>query len=389
MCERPSQREKRSICWVVPSVLDRDSLVAPHNPLSGSENMRFVLYGIYLLSVVFYSCSTVPEPAHTIAMDDLLGEWLNKRCIEELQSTRSPCSAVEGIHYTAFIISREDDVYRWLQAYYFHEGLSFRIVGLQPTSDSNIVRLLYHRDQDSGRGTLNDRFYIPDGKLDEIDWLFTSMYEDEEQRIAFVRVEPSIDEYVSRIVIAGQYTDEGGREFVFRESGEAKWPDKTFRYRASLDPHWTRGEFDSFYVLGEKIEDLYPMRYGFEWRDRKLLIFEIAAVREDTAVDRVKEPLHVLTPRQRMCIANTRRPVASGKEGGYTAMTCVHAASSENRVALHTAELGVKQPLSFIPASEQIKPDTAVGVPGGLQDIQWVCLSNCEFKRLRQVNRHA
>ena len=86
--------------------------------------MRFVLYGIYLLSVALYSCSTVPEPANTIGMDDLLGEWLSKECIEKLQLTRSPCKAVEGNYYTAFIIIREDDAYRWRQAYHFHEGLS-------------------------------------------------------------------------------------------------------------------------------------------------------------------------------------------------------------------------------------------------------------------------
>ena len=110
-----------------------------------------------------------------------------------------------------------------------------------------------------------------------------------------IGLEPTIDEYVNKIVIAGTYTDEKGQNYTFEEPGLAVWPEKTFKYVVGLDCFWTRREFDYIEIFGEKYEKIYPMQYGFEWKDNRLLIYEIQNVYHDTT-KRADEPLYILTP---------------------------------------------------------------------------------------------
>ncbi len=90
--------------------------------------------------------------------------------------------------------------------------------------------------------------------------------------------------------------DRAKKFYGVKESGEAIWPEKSFKYTVGLDRFWSHGKFDELYVIGEKINNIYPMRYGFEWKDDQLLIYKIKSVNVDTTVEREEEPLFILTP---------------------------------------------------------------------------------------------
>ncbi len=259
----------------------------------------------YICGIFFilFPLITYTSRAEEITLNQLQGEWLNKQYVEELNRTKSPVKAYDidrNTNYTAFYIVKKDSAYlNWDQSWGYHEGASLRITGLQLTSEPNTYKITYHEYQTHGRRTDNDRFFIHDNKpVNEIVWIFYPRYgsKKEEQRITFVRIEPSIEEFINIVVIAGRYTDEKGRKFEFKQSGHAIWPNKSFKYVVELDRYWTNGKFDAFNVLGEKIKNFYPMRYGLEWRDKKLLVFKIASVIGDGIVVREEKPLFILAP---------------------------------------------------------------------------------------------
>ena len=267
--------------------------------------MVTIVFWIYLL---LFPHIVETEPAENcLRLDSLKGEWLNKKYIETVQLTKSPRKASEDIYYTAFIILKELDSYTWSQNYNFHEGITYRITGLRPASESNMYQIHYEpiyepeTPKTIERVTYTNIFLIY-GKppINEITWIFKPIYgypKDEEQRITFVRVEPNVHDYVNRIVLAGTYTDEKGRIFVFEESGRARWPDRHFDYKIGLDFVFSESNF--IMILDDRDERGIPQTYGFEWRDNKLLIFKGKYSEESGFNEFVREdnPVYILTPR--------------------------------------------------------------------------------------------
>ncbi len=221
--------------------------------------------------------AAVPAIPEDVSLDLLVGEWLNTEYLDSLETTRSPVKVLldENTRWTALYFSRGDRYFEWKQAISYHEGVVLRITGLQPEPESCIYRVLYHDRQTHGRVTDEDRFIIPPtSPPGEITWLFDDSYPaPQERRITFRRVEPDIEAFVNRTVIAGTYTDQRGRSFRFEETGEAAWPDSTFfTYTVGLDTHGAAGKYDVFHVPGDSASDRRRKTYAFEWKNEGLLI---------------------------------------------------------------------------------------------------------------------
>ncbi|MFC1693936.1 hypothetical protein ACFL1R_10565 [Candidatus Latescibacterota bacterium] len=238
--------------------------------------------------------------AEEITLGQLQGEWLNKKYIETLQLTKSPIKAVDGIYYTSFTIFKENNSYRWGQNYNFHEGIIFNIIELLPTFEPHNYQIVYepiYEREPVDRETYCDTLYISGDKpFNEMEWIFTQIHgipKGEKLRIPFVRVEPNIDEYVNRIVLAGTYTDKQGRTFVFSKSEEAQWPDKSFRYKVGLDYIFESCDFFWAYNDNDKY---FP--YAFSWQDDKLYIYNTYPHKEvpELKFERDDKPLYILTP---------------------------------------------------------------------------------------------
>jgi len=149
------------------------------------------------------------------------------------------------------------------------------------------------------RVTFTNNFLIyRKSPINEIEWIFTPEYGNpngEKLRIPFVRIEPNINEFVNRILIAGQYTDEQGRRFIFKESGEAVWPDKSFKYKVGLDRIFTKCDY--IFIHEEKDENGMSKSYGFEWNDNRLLLYSVHYNPEKAYTRELEEePLYILTP---------------------------------------------------------------------------------------------
>lgn len=224
-----------------------------------------------------------------ITLEQLQGEWLNKKYIEKLQSTKLPCEAVKDIYITSFVISKKRASYEWMKnashewliILNFHEGITFPLSGLKPTSDPNTYSVVG-----------NHRFVISKKTINEIRWI-GRLSGAGNFDIPFIRVRPNIESYVNKIVLAGTYEDQQGRTFIFNELGEAKWPDKSFNYKVELD-YVEKTYRSCFEVIGEKDEYGWPMRYDFDWQDNKLHIFNTRYPSREEEIE--QKPLFILTP---------------------------------------------------------------------------------------------
>ncbi len=276
---------------------------------SSMRNSEYHMKMVSYLALALLSAS--PVISEEVLLDLLVGEWLNNTYLEEMKTTRSPLKAYlvdEDTDYTALYFSRKDTFFEWKQSYAYHEGTVLQITGLQPDPKPNIYRFIFHEHQTHGRATDEDRLLIPDDTpLDEItwlSWLFYPRYGDRkrERRITYIRVEPTIEQFVNRSVLAGAYTDEKQRSFKFKETGIAVWPETTFAYVVNLDRHWTNGEYDIFHCRGDSTESRYVRTYAFEWKNNKLLIF--STEKTDMTIPRTdnktwirnENPLYILTP---------------------------------------------------------------------------------------------
>ena len=257
--------------------------------------MRALVNGVFAgCLLLMLACGAEPQ-AGKVTMESLLGDWLNKNYVASLKKTKSPLKSWKGIYHTSLRFTKEPTGYEWVVEFNFHEGLTYNIDGLRPTSVPNTYMLVFNGDQDSMRETENDRIVYPDGSSDALSWVFT--LEGKEQRIQFIRVKPSMEAYVNRVVLAGNYTDISGRSFVFTDACEAKWPDKTFTYTIGLD--CVLAHCDYFSIPAEKDGNRY-LEYAFERKQGKLYLYSVhfAAEAPDFLV-RDKKPLHVLTPKRK------------------------------------------------------------------------------------------
>ena len=257
------------------------------------------IYGIY---IILFLLIILTSHAEEITLEQLQGEWLNKLYIETLQLTKSPRKAVNGIHYTSIQIFKENDSYRLIEVYEFHTGYPCKIVSLLPTSKPSSYQILcevIYTRQVSNPDTFITSFVIQPGKsVKEIDWncIKYGISDSNELHIPFQYVEPNINEYVNRIVLAGNYTDKQGQTFVFSESCEAQWPDKSFRYTVGLD--YIYPKCDYFYITDKRDENKRKIPYAFSWESGKLYIFDTHFNEANPdIIEQGKEPLYVLTPR--------------------------------------------------------------------------------------------
>jgi len=214
-------------------------------------------------------------------LESLQGEWLSQSYLEALKETRSPIEA-SGESVTAFKILKEGDYYQWMQIYGFHEAINLEIYAVKPAREAHSYLVFCDSEIEGG----SEKIMLQNSdNFDVLVWI------KQEQRgvdtLTFIRARPDIESFINQIVLAGDYTDDAGRRFSFSTSGEARWPDRSFRYRINLDPEGL--ECDVFSIPDQP----EWQGYGFAWRLNKLLIYAVRGV-ETLSCD--QPPLLILTP---------------------------------------------------------------------------------------------
>ena len=156
------------------------------------------------------------------------------------------------------MVKKEDNEYLAEFIYKFHETLGvFSIVDLKKTSTKNVYELILAPIENKKTA----RLLLKKTGRDEIRWTFTSR-ENKKHDVIFVRVEPTIEQFVNKAVLAGDYRDKSNRPFKFTVEGMAIWPDKTFKYEVDLNMEYDNGRsyvpvHDEFYyneMRGRKLQ---------------------------------------------------------------------------------------------------------------------------------------
>ncbi|MFC1538117.1 hypothetical protein ACFL6H_01715 [Candidatus Latescibacterota bacterium] len=259
---------------------------------------------------------------NNVSLEQLEGEWLNKEYLERLKETKSPCKAVDVIRYTSITISKENDKYKFTQIHNFHEGTGYNITGLKPTSEPLKFQIIYepiYAPKTPAYVKFNDfsnnSHFTENSPANEIEWIFSKDYgprKDEEIRISYIRLESDIYKLSNNIALTGEYTDQLGRRFIFKNIDEATgpygmhynnnypseaiWPDKSFKYLIGID--CVLDMFDHF-IYNERDENnkFNFIEYGFSWQNYKLYIYNTHDLEVNTGINvQEKEPLYLLTP---------------------------------------------------------------------------------------------
>jgi hypothetical protein len=244
--------------------------------------MKKIFLLLILLSIISFNAYFCPvtandgsESQYNSILEDLQrGQWLNKDYIERLKATKSPEKATAGIFVSFFQIEQTDNLYVAKGIFNFHEGATaFTFKGIRSGDNKNTYHFVdakqYYPEQD------NEVTLFKSKTTDKIEWTY---YNGGKITQTFIHVEPDVVTFINRILIAGEYRDEKSREFVFTESGIAKWQEVTFRYRITLDYVGyvkDSSPCNNFAVVDNKGHTANPPKYyGFLWKDESLFIYD-------------------------------------------------------------------------------------------------------------------
>lgn len=279
----------------------------------------------YLLSLALLinlSANLIAAQKNALSIKQLAGSWLSKEYVETLKATKDPMKAISKVPgaCSLYIFKPDSDYfyghYTRAFGYNFHEGGSSpMILDLKP-ADNDFFFLIY-AEVVSTKGPKTPVKMVPSisdervriisrtsDTIQEIEWskrIFDDTKKIAWQKAVFMRVDE--DNYVNKIVLAGEYKDQQGRPFVFTDK-KAVWPEQTFHYAVQQDfvEGWPTGDCQTFDVLDYKNHPIrgkngFPERMGYQWRDKILYIYNLSYPEETGEIVCGKDPIFVLTPK--------------------------------------------------------------------------------------------
>jgi hypothetical protein len=260
------------------------------------------LGALVFLTLLLPACSTEQiseSPTGGLVAQDaakqqrLDGDWVVREYAEALVRTRDPQQALAAVNASEPIllrISQSDEGEAWLAVLNFHEG---------------VRALVESRDSLAGGGWNEVRFSRPfDWPLlagehsvrREPDGTLTWRIEAESERRGWVlqRADPSVEQWASRVVLSGSYTDGTGRPVDFGEDGLVVWQGVEHRYRAYLD--MVGVDCPYLDLVSEAGGEGERSIFGFRREGERLLLFDAGSTAEPV-VTCEGTPFLVLTPR--------------------------------------------------------------------------------------------
>jgi len=268
-----------------------------------------ILTATYLPAAETVQQKNVAESAKEeigVNLDSFVGTWVLKDFLDTLQSTKSPikaCKTARAIsNESEFVISQSSGIYYLEVGYNFHEGTGLLYLrGPDATADKDTYRL-HGSSHTPAIGV--DQLLKISGRIGknttELIWISS-----EAKRNKFVRLGSPMSlgdsgKYLAELVLSGNYKDEKGRSFVF--SGDhIKWPGKTdvMNYQMDTDCVFPSDSFMMLDKTNKVIRDKndYPLRYGFDWKDNKLYIYEVE-YKNGEEIAFLGKPIHILSPVQ-------------------------------------------------------------------------------------------
>lgn len=208
-----------------------------------------------------------------VFVKDIAGLWVASDWLAAVEADRAPHAAAKKASPLVINIQQEGQGWPILRTD-FSRAVLERVVEIEPTDRADAWRLVTARD-DRGAVSSAEATYIPfsgsraaSGRFESITFNEPSFAKRRPR--AFVRLDDGLESRINRVVIAGRYRDEQGREWSFSEAGELSGPDGKTAYELSLAASGAGCEYF------ETADDKAPggkRRTGYAWKSGRLSLF--------------------------------------------------------------------------------------------------------------------
>jgi hypothetical protein len=233
------------------------------------------------------------EAQDALRQQRLDGDWVVRDYAEALVRTRDPQKALAAVNASEPIllrISRSEEGEAWLAVLNFHEGVWSLVQGRDTLTGGDWNRVRFARPFDLpllvGEHSVREG---PDGTLT---WRIET--ESGSREWVLKRTDPSVEQWASRVVLTGSYTDGAGRPIDFGEDGGVVWEGVEHQYRIYLDMVGVDCPYLDLVTEAQR----EPRRsiFGFRREGELLLLFDAGSATEPM-ITCEGTPLLVLTPR--------------------------------------------------------------------------------------------
>ena len=228
-----------------------------------------------------------------VYLHDIEGIWIIEQYVKALAALRSPHAAAKKTPPVVIAIKREGRAFP-IVVTDFNKASVQTVLDIEPDAKPGSYRLVVGAGDRPMSGKEVKYVYFQgtknvQGRFDRLRFaeifLMKGIWAD------YTLLPGEISPYLNRLVLAGRYKDEQGRDWEFGESGEARWPDQKFVYELSLNDPGAGCE----YVQAEDLkEGAHNKRFGYAWKNGKLSIYPARMVNKKVRCE--PRPLVVLTP---------------------------------------------------------------------------------------------
>ena len=206
---------------------------------------------------------------------DIEGVWLNAEYVNEIVKNKSPKEAL-----SKDIIFYSIQFYKNKSKYYYNIADIETGIGGE-ISKITIVDNIYNIHTENNDEQENIIKYIRDNNG-------VGFVQYGNQRFTYVG--EAEEDYYNRTLLKGKYISEEGCIYVFNEDNMAEWPDNTFKYIVERPVFASYDYFECYTDEGEPL-DTY---YAYEFKNNKLLIYQLNIDENYHLTNRTNEPLLVL-----------------------------------------------------------------------------------------------
>jgi len=260
--------------------------------IPGNKAIRFGFLAA-LLCASALAQNPSPPARERVYLRDIEGIWINEQYLKTLSALRAPHAAARKISPVVIALKREGRAFP-IVVTDFNKASLQTVLDIEPDAKPGSYRLVVgagDRPMTSEevkyiylQGTRNAQGKFDRLRVAEI-FLMKGKWAD------YTRLPGEISPYLNRLVLAGRYKDEQGRNWEFGESGEARWPDQKFVYEFSMNNPGAGCEYLQTEDLKEGSDN---KRFGYAWKNGRLSIYPARMVNKKVRCD--ARPLAVLTP---------------------------------------------------------------------------------------------
>jgi len=228
-----------------------------------------------------------------VFIHDLEGIWMYDAYIDALKKSRMPHKAAKKARPMVIAVRREGRAYPFLATDFDKAALMF-VLDVEPDLKPGSYRLVLAKKNEPTTSSEAEivRFKgerDADRKFSEL--AFKDPFIMEGKWATYKHVGMELGPVVNGIVLAGSYKDKSGQQWMFSETGQASFPDKSFYFELSINDKTAGCEYFEAEDLTSEEGKSY---YGYAWKAGKLQLF-----RAGISKDRVRceaKPFAELTP---------------------------------------------------------------------------------------------